>query len=1740
MTLRINTFLFVATFVVACGLGFHTAYSQINDSQLLCSEHYDTSWWKSLREEDSTDFQSYQRRQQGYMQGLQNRYEAQVFDCICNFHVDYYNSATAEGQSAQEREAFFLADRGLLRQADTCIEAEFSLTVNTTTIDEDSEDSAVVTVSTGGAAFLTDQTITLSLDGTATRGTDYNVRGTDYNVSKRELTLREGQTSVIARVTAVNDTEDDDGETIVIAAHHAGEMVGETRTITIIDDDETVVVTLVLTPDVIGENDEVSTVTATLDRASSSATTVTVTAEAVFPAVAGDFTQSGSILTIPAGGTASTGVVTITAVDNGVDTPDKSVTVTGTARNDLGVEQPDARMLTIRDDDGTPIVTLVLAPASIEEDGGVSMVTATLDRASSSATTVTVTAGAVSPAVAGDFTLSGNTLTIAAGATTSTGEVTITAVDNDVDAPDKEVRVSAAAASNSQGVTGPADEALTIRDDDGTPIVTLVLAPASIEEDGGVSMVTATLDRASSSATTVTVTAGAVSPAVAGDFTLSGNTLTIAAGATTSTGEVTITAVDNDVDAPDKEVRVSAAAASNSQGVTGPADEALTIRDDDGTPIVTLVLAPASIEEDGGVSMVTATLDRASSSATTVTVTAGAVSPAVAGDFTLSGNTLTIAAGATTSTGEVTITAVDNDVDAPDKEVRVSAAAASNSQGVTGPADEALTIRDDDGTPIVTLVLAPASIEEDGGVSMVTATLDRASSSATTVTVTAGAVSPAVAGDFTLSGNTLTIAAGATTSTGEVTITAVDNDVDAPDKEVRVSAAAASNSQGVTGPADEALTIRDDDGTPIVTLVLAPASIEEDGGVSMVTATLDRASSSATTVTVTAGAVSPAVAGDFTLSGNTLTIAAGATTSTGEVTITAVDNDVDAPDKEVRVSAAAASNSQGVTGPADEALTIRDDDGTPMVTLVLAPASIEEDGGVSMVTATLDRASSSATTVTVTAGAVSPAVAGDFTLSGNTLTIAAGATTSTGEVTITAVDNDVDAPDKEVRVSAAAASNSQGVTGPADEALTIRDDDGTPMVTLVLAPASIEEDGGVSMVTATLDRASSSATTVTVTAGAVSPAVAGDFTLSGNTLTIAAGATTSTGEVTITAVDNDVDAPDKSVTVAGTATNELGIEQPDARTLTITDDDGAGVEVTETTLTMPEGGNGSYELSLTSEPEGAVAVTVVSDDPGAVTVSPDSLAFNSENWDDPQTVTVTAEDDVIPDDGKTVVLRHEVAGYGSVTVAHVTVSVMSDLRDSKEVVEQTLEAVVTSTLSNVTTNIGTRFSAARGGTAVTLAGRPISLEESALAFAAFNDHSDSGLHGGYSDERWERDLSLTKLLETSAFQVSLSAADEDAQGVGPVQSLTVWGRVDRMFFDKESGDFNRYDGDLKAGYLGIDTWLDDRWLIGIAASITKVDADYGLDIGGDLDLSMVGVHPYLRLALDDVSELWLILGVSKGKIRNLSTAAGSTPEDSDIMMYMSAAGVRRELATIGGIDIALLGDAGFGSLRSGGRSGLQAIDNLSADSWRARLGFSGSHTIQLEGLATFTPFVEIVGRYDGGGNDDVGVELAGGIQYANPASGLGLEMRANVLPLYSESDYREYGFSISASASPGVGGEGLAMAVSTSLGPEIGRPEALLRGDLFGPVDASKNLAEALSLNAEIGYGFPLVGSKGVLTPFGGFRLSDGGGQQMRAGMRFGRMAYTKSWNLELSGEQRRSDTTDPEYLVSLLGRLQF
>ena len=244
------------------------------------------------------------------------------------------------------------------------------------------------------------------------------------------------------------------------------------------------------------------------------------------------------------------------------------------------------------------------------------------------------------------------------------------------------------------------------------------------------------------------------------------------------------------------------------------------------------------------------------------------------------------------------------------------------------------------------------------------------------------------------------------------------------------------------------------------------------------------------------------------------------------------------------------------------ALTIADDD-TPSVTLTLSASSISENGGAATVTATQDRADDADTRITVSVTPTSPATANDYRLSANvTLTIPAGQLSSTGTVTITAVNNSAIEADKQLSITGTASNTNYARGLPVTDAiLTITDDD-TPSVTLTLSTSSIVENGGAATVTATQDKPDDADTRITVSVAPTSPATANDYRLSANTtLIIPAGQLSSTRIVTITAVDNDDVAADKRLTVRGTAsnTNYAGGLEVTGAALTIANDDAPAV-----------------------------------------------------------------------------------------------------------------------------------------------------------------------------------------------------------------------------------------------------------------------------------------------------------------------------------------------------------------------------------------------------------------------------------------------------------------------------------------------------------------------------------------------------------------------------------------------------
>ena len=348
-----------------------------------------------------------------------------------------------------------------------------------------------------------------------------------------------------------------------------------------------------------------------------------------------------------------------------------------------------------------------------------------------------------------------------------------------------------------------------------------------------------------------------------------------------------------------------------------------------------------------------------------------------------------------------------------------------------------------------------------------------------------------------------------------------------------------------------------------VTLLLSPSTIDESGtdNVSTVTASLDAAASATTTVAIS---TSPTSAAWFNLSVNrTLTIAAGDTTSTGTVTITAVDDNDYIGNRQVTVSGSA-SNDVGVTDPDDVLLTITEDDDVPVnVSFEKGSYTVTEGSGVT-VTVTLSAPPERNVQVPLIAAGRDGATPADYSVPAS---VSFGAAETQKSFTFTAVDDNED--DDGERVELSFGSLPPGVNDGAititTVAITDNDDPvvpdseiAVPKVTLmvtpsVVTPGVIEEQGGdrssTTTVTASIDRPSGAETTVTIS---TSPSSAMWMSVSANRyLVIPADSSTSTGVVTITALNDGHLAGHRVITVEGVAQNSEGVDGPDPVRVTV-------------------------------------------------------------------------------------------------------------------------------------------------------------------------------------------------------------------------------------------------------------------------------------------------------------------------------------------------------------------------------------------------------------------------------------------------------------------------------------------------------------------------------------------------------------------------------------------------------------
>ena len=137
--------------------------------------------------------------------------------------------------------------------------------------------------------------------------------------------------------------------------------------------------------------------------------------------------------------------------------------------------------------------------------------------------------------------------------------------------------------------------------------------------------------------------------------------------------------------------------------------------------------------------------------------------------------------------------------------------------------------------------------------------------------------------------------------------------------------------------------------------------------------------------------------------------------------------------------------------------------------------------------------------------------------------------------------------------------------------------------------------------------------------------------------------------VTVTGQDDDLDDGNQTYTIEvepATSDDEdyQGEDGTDVE-LSNTDDETAGITVDpiEDLITTEAGGEAEFTVVLNSEPTANVTITLYSSDEDEGTLDETTLLFTSDDWDTPQTVTVTGQDDDLDDGNQTYTIEVEPA-----------------------------------------------------------------------------------------------------------------------------------------------------------------------------------------------------------------------------------------------------------------------------------------------------------------------------------------------------------------------------------------------------------------------------------------------------------------------------------------------------------------
>ena len=763
---------------------------------------------------------------------------------------------------------------------------------------------------------------------------------------------------------------------------------------------------------------------------------------------------------------------------------------------------------------------------------------------------------------------------------------------------------------------------------------------------------------------------------------------------------------------------------------------------------------------------------------------------------------------------------------------------------------------------------------------------------------------------------------------------------------------------------------------------------------------------------------------------------------------------------------------------------------------------------------TLSKASDEVVTVSYRTVDGTANAASDYTAASGTLTFEAGVRRQV--IGVATTQDELAESDEKFTVEL---SGPNGATlGDATGTATIIDDDTeTPPVETVLPVVSIEDatvdEGGTAELAVTLSKASEQAVTVSYATVDGTAAAGLDYTAASATLTFEAGARRQVIRVATT--EDELVESDEEFTVELSGPNGATLGDAIGR-VRITDDDSEAQPVLPrlniANATVREGGTATFVVRLSAASATPVTVAYQTVDGTAAagsdyTAVAGTLRFAAGATTQGLSVETLA-DELVEGDER---FRVELSTAVGATIADgVGEGTIVDERPSLDPVSRVVLPELGRALAfnAVRCRIDEAFSnLAKDAT------RPFVRLPVRPAAAA----PEWGAPGPMP-------LSVERTLGGASFLVSSKGG------------ISMWGCTDYRSLAGVRDRAVTWDGDVFSGQFGAEVKLHangfpgwagtpssasfgPKGVAGFSISRSRASFDYEAgdgDEGGEYDLALIGLHPYIGWSIAPGVHVWGTVGLSWGKLGVTDDIIG-TLREGDARLNSGALGLSARVLARDALFLKLKGEAALAQL-DGER--VTSLFGSGIDLGRLRLSLEGSREYAVRAGGTLTPWGELGVRHDGGdGENGVGVELGGGLRYAHPVTGWSAEAQGRWLATHGGALEREAGFGALVRFAPGSGGLGPSFSVASSLGDGASGVQALWERDAMGRLPSAMTAA---SFEARIAYGFAALRGGGVLTPYGALSMHRERGRGYRLGVR---MAPRPSAVLSLEAEVRERPT---------------